>query len=109
MDKEKNFLDLELTQKKSMDSEWDLLSNKGDLLVLKWMSNNYRRSSVLILDRNMVIVAELQRTYEEQRRTAKNSGTLMWIYGGEVQGLTYAELRRRFVAFLWSRQVDAAA
>ena len=33
----------------------------------------------------------------------------MRIYGGEVQGLTGAELRRGFVAFLWSRQVDAAA
>ena len=66
MAKEKFFLDLELTQKKSMGSEWDLLSNKGDLLVLKWMSNNYRRSSVLILDRNMAIVAELRGTYEEQ-------------------------------------------
>ena len=51
----------------------------------------------------------LRRTYEEQRRTAKNSGTLMWIYGGEVQGLTGAELRWRSVAFLWSRQDDAAA
>ena len=50
MAKEKEFLDLELTQKKSRDSEWDLLSDKGDLLVSKWMSNNYRRSSVLLLD-----------------------------------------------------------
>ena len=65
MAKEKSFLDLELTKKKSMDSKWDLLSNKGDLLVLKWMSNNYRRSSVLILHRNMAIVAELQGTREE--------------------------------------------
>ena len=68
--KRKKFLDLELMQKKSTDSEWDLLSNKGDLPVSKWMSNNYRRSSVLILDRNMTIVAELQRTCEE---LAKNS------------------------------------
>ena len=109
MAKEKIFLDLELTQKKSMDSEWDLISNKGDLLVSKWMCNNYRRSSVLLLDRNMTIVAELQGTREEQRRTTKNSGTLMRIYGGEVQGLTGTELRRGFVVFLWSRQVDAAA
>ena len=64
---------------------------------------------MLLLDQNMTIVAELQGTREEQRRTAKNSGTLMRIYGGEVQGLTGAELRRGFVAFLWSRQVDAAA
>ena len=78
MAKEKNFLDLELTKKKSMDSKWDLLSNKGDLLVLKWMSDNYHRSSVLILDRNMAIVAELQGTREEltknseeQRRTVE--------------------------------------
>ena len=71
MAKEKKFLDLELTQKKSMDSEWDLLSNKGDLLVLKWMSNNYRRSSVLILDRNMAIVAELQGTHEELTKNSE--------------------------------------
>ena len=50
MTEEKNFLDLELTQKKFMDSEWDLISKKGDLLVEKWMCNNYRRSSVLLLD-----------------------------------------------------------
>ena len=43
---------------------------------------------------------ELEKNSEEQR---KNSGTLMRIYGGEVQGLTGAELRRGFVAFLWSR------
>ena len=66
LDKEKKFLDLELTQKKFMGSEWDLLSNKGDQLVLKWMSYNYRRSSVIILDLNMVIVAEVQRTREER-------------------------------------------
>ena len=33
----------------------------------------------------------------------------MQIYDGEVQELTDAELRRRFVASFWSRQVDAAA
>ena len=71
MAKEKKFLDLKLMQKKPMDSEWDLLSNKGDLLVLKWMSNNYRRSSVLILDRNMAIVAELQRTREELTKNSE--------------------------------------
>ena len=49
---------------------------------------------------------ELARNGEEH---GKNSRSLMWIYGGEVQGLTDAELLRRFVAFLWSRQVDAAA
>ena len=67
----KNFLDLELMKKKSMDSKWDVLSNKGDLLVLKWMSNNYRRSSVLILDRNMAIVAELQGTREELTKNSE--------------------------------------
>ena len=71
MAKEKKFLDLKLMQKKPMDSEWDLLSNKGDLLVLKWMSNNYRRSSVLILDRNMAIVAELQGTCEELTKNSE--------------------------------------
>ena len=71
MAKEKKFLDLELTQKKSMDSEWDFITNKGDLLVLKWMSNNYRRSSVLILDRNMAIVAELQGTCEELTKNSE--------------------------------------
>ena len=50
MAKEKKFLDLELTQKKFMGSEWDLISGKGDLLVQKWMCNNYRRSSVLLSD-----------------------------------------------------------
>ena len=49
------------------------------------------------------------RTTRNLRRTAKNSGTLMRIYGGEEQGLTGAELRRGFVAFLWTRQVDGAA
>ena len=55
------------------------------------------------------VVEELRRNREEPRRTQKNSRTLMRIYGGEAQGLTDAELLRRFVAFLWSRQVDAAA
>ena len=50
MAKEKKFLDLELTQKKFMDLEWGLISNKGELLVEKWMCNNYRRSSILLLD-----------------------------------------------------------
>ena len=52
-----------------MDSERDLIADKGDLLATKWMRNNYRRSSVLLLDQNMAAVEELQGTREEQRRT----------------------------------------
>ena len=33
----------------------------------------------------------------------------MWIYGGEVQGLTGAEELRRSPLFLWTSQGDAAA
>ena len=69
--RKEKFLDLELTQKKFMDSEWDLISNKGDLLVEKWMCNNYRRSSALLLDQNMTIVAKLQGTCEELTKNSE--------------------------------------